>query len=57
MSELLEVFKVRDGMTEAEALFEIEDMKGRVLEGENPEDVLYEYGLEPDYVLDLLESI
>ena len=38
-----------------EALEEITGMRERVLtDGENPDDVLYEYGLEPDYVMDLL---
>lgn len=30
------------------------EMVERVKEGEDPEDVLYEEGLEPDYVMDLL---
>ena len=39
-----------------EALEVIAEMKERVLtEGENPDDVLYEHGLEPDYVMDLLD--
>jgi len=38
-----------------EALEEISSMRERILnEGENPDDILYEYGLEPDYVMDLL---
>ena len=33
----------------------IKEMKTRVLEEqEDPEEVLYEYGLEPDYILDLI---
>lgn len=32
----------------------ISSMIDDVLEGADPEDVLYEYGLEPDYVFDLL---
>jgi hypothetical protein len=33
----------------------IEDMRRRVLEdNEDPEEVLYEEGLEPDYILDLI---
>ena len=38
--------------TEAEEL--IAEMKDRVSSGENPEEVLYEEGLEPDYVFDLI---
>ena len=33
----------------------IEEMTGSVLDGENPDDVLFDYGLEPDYVMDLIE--
>jgi len=44
----------RDGMTAEEADTEIEDMKDRVVNGEDPEDVLYDIGLEPDYIFDIL---
>jgi ABC-type uncharacterized transport system substrate-binding protein len=30
------------------------EMLERVLDGEDPEEVLFEFGLEPDYVLDLV---
>lgn len=30
-------------------------MRTRVMDGEDPEEILGEYGLEPDYVLELLE--
>lgn len=40
--------------TETEALEMIKEMHSRVIEGEDPEEVLYDYGLEPDYVFDLL---
>lgn len=33
----------------------IKEMKNRVLDGEDPEEILYEYGLEPDYVFDILD--
>lgn len=32
----------------------IAEMKARVLDGEDPEEVLYDFGLEPDYVFDIL---
>ena len=41
--------------TKQEALDELNEMKERVFEGEDPEEILYEYGLEPDYILDLLD--
>ena len=43
------------GISFAEALVELESMHQRVAkDNEDPEEILYEYGLEPDYVLDLL---
>ena len=45
----------RDGLTEAEADELIQEAREMVAEGENPERVLrVEFGLEPDYVFDLL---
>jgi len=32
----------------------IQDMISRVSQGEDPEEVLYEYGLEPDYIFDII---
>jgi hypothetical protein len=53
-SGLLSALMANDYSRE-EALEEISSMRERILnEGENPEDVLYEYELEPDYVMDLL---
>ena len=38
-----------------DALEEISNMRDGILnDGEDPDEVLYEYGLEPDYVMDLL---
>ena len=34
----------------------IAEMRERVADGEDPEDVLYEYRLEPDYVFDILDG-
>ena len=52
--ELVKIFMERDGMTEQEAKEYVADMRERVWEGENPEDVLYDEGLEPDYIMDLI---
>jgi len=32
----------------------LKEMKERFNEGEDPEEVLHDYGLEPDYVFDIL---
>ena len=55
MSELKKVLMERDGMTPKEADEAIADAKQRVWDGEDPEEVLGdEFGLEPDYIFDLL---
>ena len=53
MSELKRVLMNRDGLTAEEADAEIAQMYEMIAEGDNPEDVLYEWGLEP-YVFDIL---
>lgn len=55
MSELIRVLMRRDGLTRAEAAELIADARARVIDGEDPEEILHdEFGLEPDYVFDLL---
>jgi len=53
---LKRVLMERDGMTGIDADLEIKDIKIRVMQcGENPETILFdEYGLEPDYIWDLI---
>lgn len=55
---LLEVLCRRDGLSREEAAEEIEAAREAVLlDGEDPEEVLADwFGLEPDYVFDLLEG-
>lgn len=53
--DLLAVLMRSQDLTRVQALEELNEMKERVFEGEDPEEILYEYGLEPDYVLDLLD--
>lgn len=45
------------GMSLEDVQGAIDCMTTDILEGADPEDVLEEYGLEPDYVLDLLEEL
>lgn len=54
MSELKHVLMVRDEMSEVEADETIRDLKKLVQEGEDPEELLFELGLEPDYIFDIL---
>jgi len=54
MNEVIRILIERDGMTEVEAESFHAEMVDRVAEGENPEEVLYEIGLEPDYIFDIM---
>lgn len=45
----------RDGMTRDEATEAVGEARQRVADGENPEEILEEeFGLEPDYIFQLL---
>jgi hypothetical protein len=56
MKSLLEVLMERDGISKDEALQQIARAREEVLEGDDPEEVLADwFGLEPDYVFDLLD--
>ena len=54
MDNLKTVLMRRDEMSASEADELIAEMQERVMEGENPEELLYEIGLEPDYFFDLI---
>lgn len=46
----------RDGLSKEEAELQLRDARMRVIDGEDPESILYhDFGLEPDYMFDLLE--
>lgn len=52
---LKQVLMERDNMTEQEALDAIQQARELVIAGDDPEEVLeQEFGLEPDYIMDLL---
>lgn len=55
MTNFEKVLMKRDGLTRKEANEELKECQQRIFSGENPEDILYDdYGLEPDYVFDLI---
>lgn len=54
MTELVKVLMRRDGMTRQEAEEIRREMHERMCEGEDPEEILAEEGLEPDYFMDLV---
>ena len=49
-----EVLKERDGYTEEEVAEARKDILERIMDGEDGFDIIDEYGLEPDYLEDLL---
>lgn len=50
---ILSVLMERDGLGREEGLELIQEARERILEGEDPEEVLAEeFGLEPDYIFD-----
>jgi hypothetical protein len=52
---LKQVIMRRDGLSSQEADELIESAREQILEGEDPEEVLLnDFGLEPDYIFDLL---
>ena len=55
MSELKRILIERDGLSDQEANALISEARGRVLEGENAEEILeYDFGVESDYIFDIL---
>ena len=53
-TELARIFITRDHMGQGDAAAKVEEMRSRVWEGEDPEELLWEEGLEPDYIMDLI---
>lgn len=55
---IIDILMSRDSMPRSEAEEMVHDAKVRVLNGEDPEEILYEeFGLEPDYFFELLEPL
>jgi hypothetical protein len=55
MLSLKETLMERDGIDSEEADEMIADARQRVFDGEDPEEILLEeFGLEPDYIFDLI---
>jgi predicted PP-loop superfamily ATPase len=54
LDSLESVLMRRDGMSRDAAQDVIKEMRDRAVNGEDPEDLLYEIGLEPDYVWDII---
>lgn len=55
MTEIERILITRDEMTPEEAKETLEQLRQCVIDGEDPEELLYnELGLEPDYIFDLI---
>jgi hypothetical protein len=55
VESILEVLMRRDGLSKEEAQEWIDEAKQMVADGDDPEEVVhYEFGLEPDYIWDLM---
>lgn len=54
MTEVEKILMDRDNLTAKEAKEWLNDMRKQVEDGEDPEEVLYEAGLEPDYIYDII---
>jgi hypothetical protein len=54
LTELHLAIMTRDDCTEGEADEMVQEMKERWREGEDPEELLFEYGFEPDYYQDII---
>lgn len=55
INELVKILMNRDGLSAKEAQEEIGYARERILSGEDAQDVLQEeFGLEPDYIYDII---
>lgn len=55
METIIQILIRRDGMSREDARELLEELRWRVIEGEDPEELLRdELGLEPDYIWELI---
>ena len=54
MNETMEILMRRDRISKREAEEIVSDCRARIAEGEDPEEVMYDIGLEIDYIFDLI---
>lgn len=55
LETLHQIFMRRDGMSSEDATQLIEEMREAVANGDDPEEILYAEGLEPDYIFDIID--
>ena len=54
MNRIVKILMERDAKTEQEAIDDLREMRNMITEGSDPEEVLSDWGLEPDYVFDII---
>jgi hypothetical protein len=54
LTELCLAIMNREDCSQEEAEEVIQEMKERVKDGEDPEEVLFDEGFEPDYIFDII---
>lgn len=54
LTEVEKVLIERDGLSPEEAFEQLKEMRELVYDGEDPEELLYGIGLEPDFIFDLI---
>ena len=54
MNDIIHILMTRDDYSRTEAEDTFCDMCERVVDGENPEEILAEYELEPDYIMEII---
>ena len=54
MNEIVKILMRRDEMSEEEAMETYAEAREAIADGEDPEEVLYDLGLEIDYIFDLI---
>ena len=55
-TQLHEAIMNRDSVSLEEADELVQELKDKVNEGEDPEEVLFNEGFEPDYIFDILDT-
>jgi hypothetical protein len=55
VNPIIEILMRRDGLNLNEATDVVEELAERLRAGADPEELLYEIGLEPDYIFDLVD--
>lgn len=54
LTEVEKVLIERDGLSPEEAFEQLKEMRELIYDGEDPEELLYDIGLEPDFIFDLI---